>query len=215
MQESFGITSNLWACSNLESTCNPLTPANPVCFECLDRVLNAFWLQSCRAVDQISIVHFSHHYAVFAQGLRPGVPAESPAMMFAAPTKMISEAGAVEYLGANRVPDLQRLYQVIKSCFHLSLYSFYSESAFLDWKKPLKTCWTQIKTSNYPPKQQDFLVSVIMTYCVLFLMALYSHPSVSITQKGVGEIMRDLEFRQNNPSHKWNKAQYWLQKFSN
>ncbi|XP_044034595.1 cytochrome c oxidase subunit 7A-related protein, mitochondrial isoform X2 [Siniperca chuatsi] len=46
------------------------------------------------------------------QGLRPGVPAESPAMVFATPTKMVSEAGAtVEYMGANRVPDLQRIFQ--------------------------------------------------------------------------------------------------------
>ncbi|XP_078135691.1 cytochrome c oxidase subunit 7A2-like, mitochondrial isoform X1 [Sander vitreus] len=45
-------------------------------------------------------------------GLRPGVPAEAPAMIFATPTKVVSEAGSmVEYLGANRVPDLQRLFQ--------------------------------------------------------------------------------------------------------
>ncbi|KAM8837100.1 cytochrome c oxidase subunit 7A2-like, mitochondrial isoform 2-T2 [Spinachia spinachia] len=46
------------------------------------------------------------------KGLRPGVPAESPAMVFATPTKVVSEAGsAVEYLGANRVPELQRIFQ--------------------------------------------------------------------------------------------------------
>ncbi|KAM6951440.1 cytochrome c oxidase subunit 7A2-like, mitochondrial [Aplochiton taeniatus] len=47
------------------------------------------------------------------QGLRPGVPAEAPTMVFATPTKVVSsEAGAaVEYLGANKVPDLQRLFQ--------------------------------------------------------------------------------------------------------
>ncbi|KAM3592739.1 uncharacterized protein V6R79_024190 [Siganus canaliculatus] len=46
------------------------------------------------------------------QGLRPGVPAETPTMIFATPTKMASEAGAtVEYLGANKVPDFQRLFQ--------------------------------------------------------------------------------------------------------
>lgn len=157
------------------------------------------------------IVHFSHHYVVFAQGLRPGVPAESPAMMFAAPTKMMSEAGAVEYMGANRVPDLQRLYQVIKGRLHLSLVQFLVYR--MTFNDLLNSWW--IKTSNYPSKQQDFLVSVMIIYCVLFLMALYFHPSVSITQKGVREIMRDLEFRQSNPSHKWNKAQYWLQKFSN
>ncbi|XP_032358576.1 cytochrome c oxidase subunit 7A2-like, mitochondrial [Etheostoma spectabile] len=46
------------------------------------------------------------------QGLRPSVPAESPAMIFATPTKVVSEAGSmVEYMGANKVPDLQRLFQ--------------------------------------------------------------------------------------------------------
>uniref|UniRef100_A0A3Q3WJM7 Cytochrome c oxidase subunit 7A2-like, mitochondrial n=1 Tax=Mola mola TaxID=94237 RepID=A0A3Q3WJM7_MOLML len=46
------------------------------------------------------------------QGLRSGVPAEAPAMVFATPTKVVSEAGAAaEYMGANRVPDFQRLFQ--------------------------------------------------------------------------------------------------------
>ncbi|XP_020501928.2 cytochrome c oxidase subunit 7A-related protein, mitochondrial [Labrus bergylta] len=46
------------------------------------------------------------------QGLRPGVPAEAPTMIFATPTKVVSEAGAtVEYLGANKVPDFQRIFQ--------------------------------------------------------------------------------------------------------
>lgn len=66
------------------------------------------------------------------QGLRPGMPAESPAMVFATPTKVVSEAGAaVEYMGANRVPDFQRLFQVTKTCnrhlyqkFHLTLVQF-------------------------------------------------------------------------------------------
>ncbi|XP_070707928.1 cytochrome c oxidase subunit 7A-related protein, mitochondrial [Pempheris klunzingeri] len=46
------------------------------------------------------------------QGFKPGLPAESPTMVFATPTKVVSEAGSmVEYLGANKVPDLQRLFQ--------------------------------------------------------------------------------------------------------
>lgn len=64
------------------------------------------------------IVHYCDQFVVFAQGLRPGAPAESPAMVFATPTKVVSEAGAaVEYMGANRVPDLQRLFQVTKTLF--------------------------------------------------------------------------------------------------
>ncbi|XP_053197773.1 cytochrome c oxidase subunit 7A-related protein, mitochondrial [Scomber japonicus] len=46
------------------------------------------------------------------QGLKPTVPVESPAMVFATPTKVVTEAGTtVEYLGANKVPDLQRIFQ--------------------------------------------------------------------------------------------------------
>ncbi|XP_068610594.1 cytochrome c oxidase subunit 7A-related protein, mitochondrial [Brachionichthys hirsutus] len=44
------------------------------------------------------------------QGLRSGVPAESPAMIFATPTKVASEA-TVGYAGSNRVPELQKLFQ--------------------------------------------------------------------------------------------------------
>ncbi|XP_040922777.1 cytochrome c oxidase subunit 7A-related protein, mitochondrial [Toxotes jaculatrix] len=47
------------------------------------------------------------------QGLRPGVPAEAPTMVFATPTKVVSEAGAtVEYMGTNRVHELQRIFQM-------------------------------------------------------------------------------------------------------
>ncbi|CAB1441496.1 unnamed protein product [Pleuronectes platessa] len=46
------------------------------------------------------------------QGLKPGVPAEAPTMIFATPTKVVSEAGStVEYLGANKVHEYQRLFQ--------------------------------------------------------------------------------------------------------
>ncbi|XP_059181385.1 cytochrome c oxidase subunit 7A-related protein, mitochondrial isoform X2 [Centropristis striata] len=45
-------------------------------------------------------------------GLRPNVPAEAPTMIFGTPTKVVSEAGStVEYMGTNRVPDFQRLFQ--------------------------------------------------------------------------------------------------------
>ncbi|XP_068184099.1 cytochrome c oxidase subunit 7A-related protein, mitochondrial-like [Antennarius striatus] len=46
------------------------------------------------------------------QGLRPGVPPTSPPIIFATPTKLASEAGGqVEYLGANRVAEMQKLFQ--------------------------------------------------------------------------------------------------------
>lgn len=59
------------------------------------------------------------------------MPAESPSMIFATPTKVVSEAGStVEYLGTNRVPDLQRIFQVMRRLFisTLYLYSLHSES---------------------------------------------------------------------------------------
>lgn len=46
------------------------------------------------------------------QGQRPGVPSEAPAMVFATPTKVVSEAGTtVEYLEGKKIPDFQRLFQ--------------------------------------------------------------------------------------------------------
>ncbi|KAM4694102.1 cytochrome c oxidase subunit 7A2-like, mitochondrial [Discoglossus pictus] len=44
------------------------------------------------------------------QGLRPAIYSEGPTTIFATPTKLASES-APEYLGKNRVPDLQRLFQ--------------------------------------------------------------------------------------------------------
>ncbi|XP_075451866.1 cytochrome c oxidase subunit 7A2-like, mitochondrial [Ascaphus truei] len=50
--------------------------------------------------------------AYIPQGLRPSISSEGPATIFATPTKLASEsATAAEYLGKNRVPDLQKLFQ--------------------------------------------------------------------------------------------------------
>lgn len=46
------------------------------------------------------------------QGLKSNIPSESPTIIFATPTKLVSESGAaVEYMGANKVQDLQRIFQ--------------------------------------------------------------------------------------------------------
>ncbi|XP_036394669.1 cytochrome c oxidase subunit 7A-related protein, mitochondrial-like [Megalops cyprinoides] len=46
------------------------------------------------------------------QGLRPSVPPEPSPMVFATPTKVVSESGSVvEYMGVNKVPDLQKFFQ--------------------------------------------------------------------------------------------------------
>uniref|UniRef100_A0A9J8A3Q9 Cytochrome c oxidase subunit 7A2 like n=2 Tax=Cyprinus carpio TaxID=7962 RepID=A0A9J8A3Q9_CYPCA len=48
----------------------------------------------------------------FLQGLRSNIPSESPTIIFATPTKLVSESSAaVEYMGGNKVPDLQRIFQ--------------------------------------------------------------------------------------------------------
>ncbi|XP_067901244.1 cytochrome c oxidase subunit 7A-related protein, mitochondrial [Heterodontus francisci] len=46
------------------------------------------------------------------QGLKPLVSSESPTMIFATPTKSISELEeGIQFLGRNKVPDLQRIFQ--------------------------------------------------------------------------------------------------------
>ncbi|XP_030631233.1 cytochrome c oxidase subunit 7A2-like, mitochondrial [Chanos chanos] len=45
------------------------------------------------------------------QGLRASVPTETPAMIFATPTKVVGSDAVAEYMGANKVPDLQRIFQ--------------------------------------------------------------------------------------------------------
>ncbi|KAA0725173.1 Cytochrome c oxidase subunit 7A-related protein, mitochondrial COX7a-related protein [Triplophysa tibetana] len=46
------------------------------------------------------------------QGLRTNIPSESPTIIFATPTKVVSQSSpVVEYMGANKVPDLQRIFQ--------------------------------------------------------------------------------------------------------
>ncbi|XP_025045872.1 cytochrome c oxidase subunit 7A2-like, mitochondrial isoform X2 [Pelodiscus sinensis] len=45
-------------------------------------------------------------------GLKPLVSTESPALIFGTPTKLASDSpAAVSYLGKNKVPDLQKLFQ--------------------------------------------------------------------------------------------------------
>lgn len=62
----------------------------------------------------------------FAQGLRPCVPAESPTMIFATPTKLVSEAGAtVEYMGASKINELQKLFQVMKNTDWIKVFVFF------------------------------------------------------------------------------------------
>ncbi|OCT77638.1 hypothetical protein XELAEV_18028730mg [Xenopus laevis] len=51
------------------------------------------------------------------QGLRPTFT-EAPVTIFATPTKLATESAATSYLGDNRVPDLQKLFQVISRLLH-------------------------------------------------------------------------------------------------
>ncbi|XP_054835853.1 cytochrome c oxidase subunit 7A-related protein, mitochondrial [Eublepharis macularius] len=46
------------------------------------------------------------------QGFKPAVPMESPALIFGTPTKLASDSSStVEYMGKNKVPELQKLFQ--------------------------------------------------------------------------------------------------------
>ncbi|KAJ3610906.1 hypothetical protein NHX12_022996 [Muraenolepis orangiensis] len=50
--------------------------------------------------------------AYVPQGLKPGVPAERSPMIFASPTKMVSEAGShAEHMASNKVLELQKFFQ--------------------------------------------------------------------------------------------------------
>ncbi|XP_015273485.1 PREDICTED: cytochrome c oxidase subunit 7A-related protein, mitochondrial [Gekko japonicus] len=50
--------------------------------------------------------------AYIPQGLKPMVPVESAPLIFAAPTKLASDASsAVGYFRKNRVPELQKFFQ--------------------------------------------------------------------------------------------------------
>uniref|UniRef100_A0A8C2ETX6 Cytochrome c oxidase subunit 7A2 like n=1 Tax=Cyprinus carpio TaxID=7962 RepID=A0A8C2ETX6_CYPCA len=50
------------------------------------------------------------------QGLKPTVPSQAPPMIFAVPTKVVSETGSVaHYMGINKVPELQKIFQVLHS----------------------------------------------------------------------------------------------------
>ncbi|XP_061083412.1 cytochrome c oxidase subunit 7A-related protein, mitochondrial-like [Conger conger] len=50
--------------------------------------------------------------AYIPQGLKPAPPGPPSTMIFATPTKLASESGSMaEYLGSNRVSELQRLFQ--------------------------------------------------------------------------------------------------------
>jgi len=50
--------------------------------------------------------------AYVPQGLKPSAPPDPTPMTFGTPTKLVSEAGSqVEYMGANKVPDLQKMFQ--------------------------------------------------------------------------------------------------------
>lgn len=45
------------------------------------------------------------------QGLRPVVSREAPPIIFATPTKLTSDTAAYDYVGKNKVPELQKFFQ--------------------------------------------------------------------------------------------------------
>ncbi|XP_030071092.1 cytochrome c oxidase subunit 7A-related protein, mitochondrial [Microcaecilia unicolor] len=59
----------------------------------------------------------SPHAAYFPQGLKPAAPVEPAPLIFATPTRLATEHGShgslqmPSYLGKNRVPELQKIFQ--------------------------------------------------------------------------------------------------------
>uniref|UniRef100_A0A672TAU9 Cytochrome c oxidase subunit 7A2-like, mitochondrial n=1 Tax=Sinocyclocheilus grahami TaxID=75366 RepID=A0A672TAU9_SINGR len=50
--------------------------------------------------------------AVMSAGLKGTVPSQAPPIIFAVPTKVVSETGSVaHYMGINKVPELQMIFQ--------------------------------------------------------------------------------------------------------
>ncbi|XP_020943238.1 uncharacterized protein LOC100516606 isoform X3 [Sus scrofa] len=47
-------------------------------------------------------------------GLRPLVSTEAPPIIFATPTKLSSSSTAYDYAGKNKVPELQKFFQIIE-----------------------------------------------------------------------------------------------------
>lgn len=60
-------------------------------------------------------VHCIDFLYFFSQGLKSALPSQPPTMIFASPTKLLSESGsAAEYMGSNKVPELQKFFQVFQ-----------------------------------------------------------------------------------------------------
>lgn len=55
---------------------------------------------------------FNLTFPFFLQGLRPVVSTEAPPIIFATPTKLSSDFTAYDYAGKNKVPELQKIFQV-------------------------------------------------------------------------------------------------------
>lgn len=51
-------------------------------------------------------------FSFFLQGLRPVVSTEAPPIIFATPTKLSSDFAVYDYAGKNKVPELQKFFQV-------------------------------------------------------------------------------------------------------
>lgn len=51
-------------------------------------------------------------FLFFPQGLKPVVSKEAPPIIFATPTKLTSDYTAYDYAGKNKVPELQKFFQV-------------------------------------------------------------------------------------------------------
>ncbi|XP_073905671.1 cytochrome c oxidase subunit 7A2-like, mitochondrial isoform X3 [Castor canadensis] len=51
--------------------------------------------------------------AYIPQGLKPVASTEAPPIIFATPTKLTSSSSMYNYAGKNRVPELQKFFQIV------------------------------------------------------------------------------------------------------
>lgn len=132
------------------------------------------------------------------QGLRPSVPAEAPTMIFASPTKVVSEAGAtVEYMGANRVQEFQRIFQVStgECVFFKSLLFGLTPGTVSQVLIQKKSSERGLRVQLYRSLQRRF-ISVrrrLVFISLSVLNGLLLPLSVFITQEAAREIMKETQ----------------------
>ncbi|XP_005662643.1 cytochrome c oxidase subunit 7A-related protein, mitochondrial isoform X2 [Sus scrofa] len=108
------------------------------------------------------------------QGLRPLVSTEAPPIIFATPTKLSSSSTAYDYAGKNKVPELQKFFQIIERSvirLHLRRRGSSNSSYCCCWKR---TDGVPIHLKRGLPDQMLYRTTMALTvggtiYCLIAL----------------------------------------------